>query len=185
MKDVIAFRSPTDVMSRQQVRDFDAWAISEAGIPGSVLMENAGRACAEFILARQPQRVVIVCGTGNNGGDGFVMTRHLRNVGIDTTAVVWGDPQKIKGDARLNYDILRNTRLGSSLEVLGTEVAKDLERLKAIIGDASVVVDALFGTGLTGPLRDPYPAVIDTRNAAPAPSSAAATASGLLYRAAR
>jgi hydroxyethylthiazole kinase-like uncharacterized protein yjeF len=67
-------------MSRAEVRQFDSWAINSLGIPGSVLMENAGRSCAEFIIDRVSGKdnpcVCIFCGTGNNGGDGYVIARH-------------------------------------------------------------------------------------------------------------
>jgi len=71
------------VMSRDEVRAFDRWAINELGIPGVVLMENAGRSCAELIKDKLADvagpKVCIFCGTGNNGGDGYVIARHLLN----------------------------------------------------------------------------------------------------------
>ena len=74
------------VMSRDEVRGVDAWAINELGVPGVVLMENAGRSCAEFIAEKLKggigPKVCIFCGTGNNGGDGYVIARHLLNRGI-------------------------------------------------------------------------------------------------------
>ena len=74
------------VLTRQQVRDFDTWAINTAFVPGVVLMENAGRSCAEVVIGElkklKGRKVCIFCGTGNNGGDGFVIARHLKNAGI-------------------------------------------------------------------------------------------------------
>ena len=78
------------LMSRDEVRAFDAWAINELGIPGIVLMENAGRSCAELIAEKlsktEKPKVCIFCGTGNNGGDGFVIARHLLNAGFDPSS---------------------------------------------------------------------------------------------------
>ncbi len=117
------------LMSRDEVRAFDAWAINELGIPGIVLMENAGRGCAQFIIEtlskiKKPE-VCIFCGTGNNGGDGFVIARHLLNAGFAVTVVVCGNIDKIKGDARINFDIL--TRLGLKIERLDMEDTKTID----------------------------------------------------------
>ena len=100
------------VMTRDQVRAFDNWAISEIGIPGIVLMENAGRSCTELILERldteKNPTVCIFCGTGNNGGDGYVIARHLINHGINVRVAVTGPADKIKGDAKINLNILKS-----------------------------------------------------------------------------
>src|SRR4030042_2750849 len=83
------------VMSRDEGRAFDAWAINTLGIPGVVLMENAGRSCAELIKTKlggvSNPKVCIFCGTGNNGGDGCVIARHLLNSGFDVGGVGGGD----------------------------------------------------------------------------------------------
>jgi NAD(P)H-hydrate epimerase len=106
-------------MSRDEVRAFDAWAINTLGIPGVALMENAGRSCAELIkeeldsrfcgndkAASDAAKVCIFCGTGNNGGDGYVIARHLLNSGFKVTVVLCADRNKVKGDAKTNLDIL-------------------------------------------------------------------------------
>ena len=90
------------LMSRDEARAFDVWAINDLGIPGIVLMENAGRSCAQFIIetlskVKKP-KVCIFCGTGNNGGDGFVIARHLLNAGFAVTVVVCGNIAKIRGE---------------------------------------------------------------------------------------
>ena len=87
-------------MSRDEVRAFDSFAINTLGIPGVILMENAGRSCAELIKeklagASEP-RVCIFCGTGNNGGDGYVIARHLLNSGLKVIVVICGNRSKIK-----------------------------------------------------------------------------------------
>jgi hydroxyethylthiazole kinase-like uncharacterized protein yjeF len=155
------------VMSRDEVLAVDGWAINEIGVPGVVLMENAGRACAK--LARRKlatvddPKVCILCGTGNNGGDGYVMARHLLNAGLAVRVVLFGDREKVRGDARINLDILE--RLGHVVEPLSPGDADVASRLRALAGDANMVVDALFGTGLQGDLREPYRSLIDMINA--------------------
>src|SRR4030042_4702160 len=108
------------VMTRDEVRAFDAWAINELGIPGVVLMENAGRSCAGLVEDKlkdiSEPKVCIFCGTGNNGGDGYVIARHLINHDIRAAVVVCGETSKIKGDAKINLDILE--RMGEPIEPL-------------------------------------------------------------------
>jgi len=154
-------------MSRDEVRAVDAWAIDVIGVPGVVLMENAGRGCAELILEKlkdvDDPKVCVFCGTGNNGGDGYVIARHLLNAGLKVRVVVCGRREKVAGDARVNLDILE--RLGYTVELLdpGAEGAETHVRELAV--DADMVVDALFGTGLQGPLRADYRALVEAINA--------------------
>src|SRR4030042_1622950 len=102
------------VMSRDEVRAVDWWAINEIGVPGVVLMENAGRSCAELIREKlggvARPKVVIFCGTGNNGGDGYVIARHLLNSRYEVVVVICGDYEKIGGDAKTNLDIIEKLR---------------------------------------------------------------------------
>jgi NAD(P)H-hydrate epimerase len=155
------------LMSRDEVRAFDAWAINELGIPGIVLMENAGRSCAQLIVEKlsgiKKPRVCIFCGTGNNGGDGFVIARHLLNAGFAVTVVVCGNIAKIRGDARINLDIL--TGLGLKIERLDMEGTDDFDaRVTKLANEANMIIDAIFGTGLTGILRDEYKRLIESIN---------------------
>jgi NAD(P)H-hydrate epimerase len=155
------------LMSRDEARAFDAWAINELGIPGIVLMENAGRSCAQFIIETlskiKKPKVCIFCGTGNNGGDGFVIARHLLNAGFAVTVMVCGSIAKIRGDARANFDIL--TGLGLKIERLDMEGADDIEsRVTNFANEANMIIDAIFGTGLTGTLRDEYKRLIESIN---------------------
>jgi NAD(P)H-hydrate epimerase len=176
-------------MSRDQVRAFDAWAINELGIPGVVLMENAGRSCAELIeeklSAIVKPRVCIFCGTGNNGGDGFVIARHLLNRGFIVAIVICGDRNKVKGDAKANLDILARLGkgadvtkeatetpsrsregLGARIEQLDVDNIDDVKgRVAALAQGADMIIDAIFGTGLTGELRDEYKRLIEGINA--------------------
>ena len=169
------------VMTRDEVRAVDAWAINTLGIPGVVLMENAGRSCAELIEDKLKDmagsKVCIFCGTGNNGGDGYVIARHLINHGIKVTVVVCGDRTKIKGDAKINLDILE--RMGRPVELLdppGRDITGEIEHLSA---GAGIIVDSLFGTGLRGQLSDEYRRLIKSINASNIPVMAVDIPSGL------
>jgi NAD(P)H-hydrate epimerase len=155
------------VMTRGEARSFDAWAMQELGVPGVVLMENAGRACAELIEEKmagiKKPKVCIFCGTGNNGGDGFVIARHLLNRGFEVVVVVCGDRNTIKGDARVNLSILEG--LGVSIEQMGMSGGEDIEqRVSALARGADMIVDGLFGTGLKGDLRDEHRRLIEGIN---------------------
>ena len=169
------------IMSRQEVRAFDRWAINELGVPGVVLMENAGRSCAELIKdklrAVSWAKVCIFCGTGNNGGDGYVIARHLLNKGIGTVVMIIGDRTKIKGDARINLDILQ--RLEVRIEQLEIDDAEVAARVKTFAAGADMLVDGIFGTGFKGQLSDEYKRLIDIINALDVPVLAVDIPSGL------
>ncbi len=171
----------TVVMTREQVRAIDAWAINELGIPGVVLMENAGRSCAEFVedkLADTAEpKVCIFCGAGNNGGDGYVIARHLINIGFSVTVVVCGDRTRIKGDAKINLDIL--DRMGFSVDQLNPAGDNVVARVEELAGGADMIVDSLFGTGLSGQIRDDYRQLIECINCSDCPVLAVDIPSGL------
>ena len=169
------------VMSREEVRAFDAWAINELGIPGVVLMENAGRSCAELIKEELAgvtnPKVCIFCGTGNNGGDGYVIARHLLNIGFEAVVVICGDHNKVKGDAKINLDILEG--LGQSIEQLNLDDGDIPGQVKTFAAGADMLVDGLFGTGLSGQLGDEYKELIESINAQHCPILAVDIPSGL------
>src|SRR6516225_3388090 len=94
-------------LSRDEARALDRRAMEECGIPGAVLMENAGRGMADLLRTLGVRgTVVICCGPGNNGGDGFVIARHLDNAGVVVRVLLLARPEKLTGDAALNYSIL-------------------------------------------------------------------------------
>ncbi|MHC4242081.1 MAG: NAD(P)H-hydrate epimerase [Planctomycetota bacterium] len=169
------------LMTKDQVRAVDSWAINILGIPGVVLMENAGRSCAELIKEKlkaiTEPKVCIFCGTGNNGGDGYVIARHLLNSGFKIIVVICGDRQKVKGDAKINLDILE--KLDRSIEQINLKEDDVPARVKAFAADADMIVDGLFGTGLSGPLRDDYIQLIESINACDCPILAVDIPSGL------
>ncbi|HOK96340.1 MAG TPA: NAD(P)H-hydrate epimerase [Anaerohalosphaeraceae bacterium] len=166
------------VMTRQQVREFDAWAIGQMGIPGIVLMENAAREAAEVILRLWPkERVCIFCGGGNNGGDGFAIARHLYNHGISVQLAVCADPARIKGDARINYDICRALKLPMEvLDILSADMQQGVQKAAESYG---LLVDALLGTGMQGELADSMIRLISVLNACGRPIAAVDIPSGL------
>ena len=169
------------VMTRDKVRAFDNWAINTVGIPGAVLMENAGRSCAELIKDKlagvADAKICIFCGTGNNGGDGYVIARHLLNSGFKVAVVLCGDRSKIKGDAKINLDILE--RMGQPIEKLNIADADISGRIRTLTNGADMLVDGLFGTGLSGQLSDEYKQLIESINAQNCPILAVDIPSGL------
>ncbi len=135
-------------------------------MPGIILMENAGRGCAEFLLAQgRPHNVVICCGPGNNGGDGYVIARHLENHGVATKVVLCCAPVKISGDALINYGIHSKSN-GRFVQVGQQWGAADFERVLSAVDGAGtdVIVDCLLGTGSQGNPRNPIDGIIRAAN---------------------
>jgi hydroxyethylthiazole kinase-like uncharacterized protein yjeF len=157
-------------LSREQVRRVDRIAIDEYGIPGIVLMENAARAvadaAAELILIHVEKlsagRVSVICGGGNNGGDGYAVARHLHNAGIHVSVFAVHDPEKLNGDALINRRIVEKMKI-ECVDVLDDVHLKsaELEWRKA-----HVIVDSILGTGFSGELKPHIAAVIAAINAA-------------------
>jgi hydroxyethylthiazole kinase-like uncharacterized protein yjeF len=169
------------VMTRDQIRAFDSWAINTLGIPGVVLMENAGRGCAELIKEKladiaQP-KVCIFCGTGNNGGDGYVIARHLANEGAQVCVVICGPRERIKGDAKVNLDII--AKMSLSIEQLDIADDRLPAKVSGFAKGSDMLVDGLFGTGLVGRLNDDYIRLIEAINAQGLPIIAVDIPSGL------
>jgi NAD(P)H-hydrate epimerase len=170
------------ILTRQQVRDFDTWAINTASVPGVVLMENAGSGCAEIVLAQLEKRigskVCVFCGPGNNGGDGFVIVRHLKNAGVDVAIALCGPVSKIKDDAEVNYKIVKNKMeiKITELDIASANIEKEVE---TFAGDSDLIVDAIFGTGLTGVLRNDFVRFINAINSLNKPIVAVDIPSGL------
>ncbi len=140
-------------LTREQVREVDRLAIEELGIPGVVLMENAGRNATDIIQRYMQQRgaelesALILCGGGNNGGDGYVIARHLYNRGVHVTILTTKSVDQLKGDALINARICRNMNLPIH-PATGRGV---LEHAGANL--PTLIIDALLGTGFQGELR--------------------------------
>ena len=137
------------ILSGQQMRKVDKKAIEELKIPGILLMENAGRAVYEKILeiSEETESVLVICGKGNNGGDGFAAARHLIENSEQTTVISLFRPDNLSGDALVNHNILQNFT-----EIIYFEDI-DLEKLGELISLSDIVVDAVFGTGLNFAVR--------------------------------
>lgn len=142
---------PGETLTSQQIRELDLLAIEHVGIPGIVLMENAARGAAEFLFGLLPnpprERVVVLCGPGNNGGDGFAAARHLTNGGANTTVVLAAPAAKIAGDAAINLRIIERM----SIPII--DAAADFSPAEEALRAATWIVDALLGTGGSGPPR--------------------------------
>jgi hydroxyethylthiazole kinase-like uncharacterized protein yjeF len=169
------------VLSRAQMRAFDAQAIDRCRVSGLVLMENAGRGATD-VLVREllggkatGARVVVVCGTGNNGGDGMVIARQLHVRGAQVVALVAGDVMRVSPDARANLDAW----LGVGGEVRSLGPGSTLQALAHAMAGADVVVDALFGTGLDRPIDGWLSDVVRAMNSLPAPRFSVDVPSGL------
>ncbi|WP_425619311.1 NAD(P)H-hydrate epimerase [Anatilimnocola sp. NA78] len=166
----------TNSLTRTQVREIDARAMAEYGISGLVLMENAARGCTNALLTvgcRGP--VVVCCGKGNNGGDGFAIARQLNEAGIVVRVLLLARAAELKGDALANYQIALNCQL--PIEEIGSNVTAD--EIDACFEGAEWIVDALLGTGTTGDPKGPYATAIKRMNAATAKRLAVDLPSGL------
>ncbi|MGH7174572.1 MAG: NAD(P)H-hydrate epimerase [Gemmataceae bacterium] len=152
------------ILTREQACELDRRAMQEFGVPGVVLMENAGRGMAELLRALGIDGLVVLCcGKGNNGGDGFVMARHLDNAGVRVRVLQFGDAARLSGDAAVNHRILAAS--GIAFEVF-IGPALDEERLRRQLAEADWIVDALFGSGLRGAVQPPFDRIIAILNAA-------------------
>lgn len=150
-------------LTRDQVRDVDRRAVEVYGLPSIVLMENAGRGCAELLLRLGVQgRVAICCGRGNNGGDGFVIARHLENAGVEVQVLLFADPAAAEGDAAVNLRVLQAAQ--TPLRVFPD--APDVAVLEEQLSTAEWIVDALLGTGTRGEVREPFGTIIEAVNRA-------------------
>ena len=152
-------------LTRAEVRDVDRRAIEEFGLPGIVLMENAGRNAAAIARALVSEsaddgRVAIACGKGNNAGDGFVMARHLENIGVEVRLLLACDSTDYAGDAAT----MARVAARSALSITPLAGADQAAWERALDG-ADLLVDALLGTGAAGPPRGTIATAIAAINA--------------------
>jgi NAD(P)H-hydrate epimerase len=148
------------------MRGVDRWAIEELGVPSLELMEAAGRAVAEAVAELAPEGPVrVVCGKGNNGGDGFVAARLLREMGFEVEALLLWPGEELREDAAVNFE-----RFGGEL-LEGDLIGR--------LADSGAVVDAIFGTGFEGAPREPAAGAVRAINSAGAPIVACDIASGV------
>jgi len=160
---------PIALYSSAQVRALDAHAIAALGIPAYTLMKRAGEAALRHLRSRFPvaHRIVIVCGGGNNGGDGYVLARFAQAAGLTVTALAASNPEELRGAARQAFADFRASS------------ARALPFAAPLLGEGEVVVDALLGTGLHGEVRPEYAAAIRAINTCGRPVFALDVPSGL------
>ena len=168
------------ILTAEQMRAVDRAAIDRLGVPGLVLMENAGRGVAEVIARARPQLrgldVRVVCGAGQNGGDGFVIARHLSNAGARVRVLLAAPRAKLAGDAGVYAAIVER---GGAVPVEDASGDTGAAGWTARLAGAEVIVDALFGTGLRSDLTGAPAAAVQAMNAAPALRVAVDLPSGL------
>lgn len=165
------------LFTREESREVDRIAVDELGVVSLVLMENAGRGASDAICEvfdDRLDRVVLVGGPGQNGGDAWVIARRLSLLGHEPLAVLVGDAARLRGDAKTNWMLLG--KLGIETVVLSSEDAKSLG---AHVRDATLIVDGLFGTGLDRPVAGGYAEAIAVMEATPAPVVSLDLPSGL------
>ena len=169
-------------LNRKALQQLDRRAVKEYSVPSIVLMENAGRGVADKLCTLGIHgRVVICCGPGNNGGDGFVIARHLDLRGWDVEVVAWGchpfiaagqRPSATSTDAQINLEIIQRSNIKLHL-------MSDIGNFASSLEGAAWIVDALLGTGSHGEPRQPLDAAIDAINGAGASILAVDLPSGL------
>jgi NAD(P)H-hydrate epimerase len=158
-------------VSVKEMQEFDRKAIEEKGIPPITLMENAGKAVSgialDILKGIKDKRAAIFCGTGNNGGDGFVAARHLFNKGVKVNIYLIGKRKDLKNDPGINARML---------EDIGVEVG---EIDKPVSLDTDLIIDAIFGIGLKGEVKEPARSIIIDLNKKSMPVISVDVPSGL------
>ena len=167
------------VLDTRQMREADRRTIEDVGIPSLVLMENAGRQVVAVMESSfedlDSLRVSVLCGRGNNGGDGFVVARTLLERGLEVGVYLLGQAADVKGDARTNLEVLRN--VGGDVVEIADAGAWELHGSDVLGSD--LVVDALFGTGINGPLTGLAETIVADLNASDRPVVSIDLPSGL------
>lgn len=167
------------VTTAAEMRQLDRLAIDSYGIPGEVLMENAGAQVARVLWQEYPdlkaRRVAVLCGRGNNGGDGFVVARYLHNLGVAVRVFLVGEPETIRGEAAVHWQIL--TRIGVTPQSVAT--TEDARAVGAALPQYDLLVDALLGTGLKAAVSGLSQQIISAMNAAGRPIVSVDIPSGL------
>ena len=156
------------IVTARQMAELDRVTIHTYGIPALVLMENAGRSCTDRIFrileekvgAPQEASVAVVCGKGNNGGDGMVIARHLHNRGVYVEVFLLGEVDDLPADARTQHEIIRRM----DVEVRVIRDGEGVEDLRYYLEEVHLCVDAILGTGLSSPLAGIVREVVEVIN---------------------
>ena len=150
-------------LTRDESQKLDREAIETFAVPSIVLMENAGRSAVDVFLNYYTLgKVVICCGKGNNAGDGFVVARHLDNQNIPVSILLFASPDTLTIDTTINYHIAVNS--GITVDFCSIEDENFTKKIANQLDDAAWVIDAIFGTGLIGAVKDPYDKIIHAIN---------------------
>jgi hydroxyethylthiazole kinase-like uncharacterized protein yjeF len=167
------------ILTSREMREIDRIAIEELGIPGPVLMENAGlrvvRALRDLFEDVARERIVVVAGKGNNGGDGFVVARHLANLGARPEIILLAAREEVKGDAAINLVVA----LKMGIPVIEARAIAEWKKARIAVFHATIVVDAIFGTGLMKPIEGLFAAAAEDINKTSAYKVAVDLPSGL------
>ncbi len=155
---------PMKILNSAEMKRIDQKTIQQVGIPGIVLMENAGlqmvRAIEDMRQPTSPMKVAIFCGKGNNGGDGYVVARHLYNRGHKPLIILLGRRKEINGDAKINLNIALNM----GIELLEVPTPQLWQNQKLLLQSFDLIVDAMLGTGLSKPVTGFYKQIIEEIN---------------------
>ncbi len=167
------------ILTAREMADLDRKTITQVGIPGIVLMENASRGAAAFFLETVPdlagRLICVVAGSGNNAGDGFALARIFHNMGARVEVLCLRSPQKLTGDALTNFNIL--VKIGIKAQVW--DESGDFQAQFQTVEQSGAVIDAIFGTGLNSEVTGHYRRIIEKINELPVPVLAVDVPSGL------
>lgn len=167
------------LVKASEIKEMDRLSIHEIGIPGAVLMENAARGASRIFLEHfdpvEGAHVFIICGRGNNGGDGYVMARYLSHAGLNITVLVLSETDKISGDALTNLDIIK--RIG--IEIIAVPNHEVWAEISDSLGGCDYIIDGILGTGLNSAVKGFYGSVIEDINKSGRPITAIDIPSGL------
>jgi len=167
------------VVKAAEIKEMDRMTIHEIGIPGAVLMENAARGAARSFLEHfdpaDGSSVLVICGSGNNGGDGYVAARYLSQAGLRVMVIVIGESGKISGEALLNLEIIRHM----NLDIREAPDPEGWKKVRKYLKECDYIIDAILGTGLNSPVRGYYGQVIKEINSVLKPVMAIDIPSGL------
>lgn len=154
------------LFSTTQIREVDNYVINEVGIPGIILMENAAIEIYNYIEDRflksdLNKKIGLICGKGNNGGDGFAVARHLLNKGFKLKIIYLGNEDELSDDCLINYKIIKKySETDKGVELKKFSDIKNINWLK----DCNIIIDAMLGSGAKGALRDPYKSIVHKLN---------------------
>ncbi|RUM90870.1 MAG: NAD(P)H-hydrate epimerase [Thermodesulfatator sp.] len=167
------------LVDAKTMQEMDRHTIEAVGIPGIVLMENAGRGCTDVLLKEFGSIVhdgcLVVAGPGNNGGDGFVIARYLEQRQCKVNIICLCNLEKFRGDALANLNICQNLKI----KIHECPDEETLNKRQAIFDSSAVIVDAIFGTGLSREIRGHYATAVSMINSSSAKVLSVDIASGL------